>query len=73
MVTRAYMTEKPSPPGTVHRLLDQRAIPALIDVAGAVEALVERLAVATRRAPATVLVTGCLAGLLLGRLVLRRR
>lgn len=73
MVTQAYMLDKPKAPGPAKRWLDQAAIPALIDAAASGEAVLERVASLTRRAPGPMLLSGCFAGLWAGRLLLRRR
>ena len=68
MVDRGYMVEQPLGPGPWKVYLDQTVFPVLIDAAGAVEAVVERVVVRTRERPATALgvalVVGCGVGLL---------
>ena len=68
MVDRGYMVEKPPGPGTLKVYFDQAVFPVLINAAGAVEAVVERVVVRTRERPATTLgmalAVGCGVGLL---------
>jgi len=52
MVTRSYMLKKPRGPMTASRYLHWHAMPAVIDVLGAAEVRLERVAMAVRRSPA---------------------
>ena len=71
MVDRSYLVGKARPPVPGKLYLDQRAIPAAIDMAGAVEAAVERVAVQVRRAPSVALGAAVVFGLAVS--CLRRR
>ncbi len=51
MVSRAYLLDKPGGPSTPKLFLDQTIMPILINAAGAVEGLLERVAVRTRKRP----------------------
>jgi hypothetical protein len=55
MVAPSYMLEKPAPPGRARTLLNQVAVPALIDIAAKLEEQAERLAVRTRASPVATL------------------
>ncbi len=73
MVSKSYMLAKKSPPSELRLVLDQQVIPAAINVAGAVEGLLERVAVRTRKRPATAvgaaLTTAMLFSMLTRRLL----
>ncbi len=73
MVGREYLLHKPAPPSSAKVVFDQRVVPAMIDMAGAVEAVLERLAVRTRSAPGPVLATAFSLGLALSLVAVRRR
>ncbi|WP_250265916.1 hypothetical protein [Rhodovastum atsumiense] len=68
LVQDGYLLDKPSPPSQPKLFFDQRVIPAAIDAAGAVEAVLERLAVRTRQRPVMVLGMAMGAGFLVSRL-----
>ena len=53
MVDRAYIVDKPPGPGPLKQFLDLTVLPALIDTAGAVESVVERVAVSAKQRPFT--------------------
>ena len=55
MVGRAYLLAKRRPPTALKRAIDQRMIPAAIDAAGALEAVLERISVSATRQPITAL------------------
>ncbi len=73
MVSSDYMLKKPSRPSAPRLLLDQRVLPALIDLAGGVEARLERIAARTRLLPLTGLSAGLGIGLLAGLLAVPPR
>jgi hypothetical protein len=62
MVAPAYMIERRPPPGEAKRIFDQKVVPAAINAAGAMEAVVELAACSIRRNP----ITGCCAAFLVG-------
>ncbi|HEY0425662.1 MAG TPA: hypothetical protein VGC82_20255 [Rhodopila sp.] len=64
MVDRNYLLRKPPPPPPWKQFLDLTVLPAMIDAAGAVEGLLERVAVQGRQRPA--LTTGMALGLACG-------
>ena len=66
MVSRSYLTDKPAPVSRPRIMIDQTVVPALIDLAGHIEAVLERLAVRTRAAPLLVTATAFGCGALLG-------
>ncbi|KMO29822.1 hypothetical protein VQ02_29105 [Methylobacterium variabile] len=51
LITRDYMLEKPPGPSRPKLFLDQSVVPGLANAAGAVEAGIERIVVASRRNP----------------------
>jgi hypothetical protein len=61
MVSLAYLLK---PPSAIHRFVNQRALPVLIDAAGAVELQLEQVAIAARTAPLACLVVAAGAGYL---------
>jgi hypothetical protein len=71
MVGRAYLLEHPSPPGPARRWVDQRALPTVIDTVAMVEWLLEAVAQAARRRPATVLGIAASSGVLAAMLLRR--
>ena len=66
MIDPGYMLAKPTRPSPAKVFLDNEVIPALIDAAGGVEAVVERIAVEVRRRPAGGLAVAFLVGCGLG-------
>ena len=76
MVSKSYMLEKKRPPSELRLVIDQRLIPAAIDVAGAIEAALERVAVRARQQPATAVgaaLTGAATLAIVTRRLLRPR
>ncbi|TLU72420.1 hypothetical protein [Lichenicoccus roseus] len=77
MVSRAYLLEKPAGPSGAKLFLDQTITPILINAAGSVEDVLERVAVRTRKQPVRTLATGFTLGtmgmLLAGHLLCSRR
>lgn len=76
MVSKSYMTEKKSAPSGVQVFIDQQVIPVGINMAGAVEGLLERVAVRARKQPATAVGAAFTVAMLLSmvtRRVLRPR
>ncbi len=71
MVDRGYMLERRPPPSALKRFVDLSLIPVAIDAVGAVESVLEQVAVRGRRRPvATVGVAfglGCGAAMLVNR------
>ncbi len=51
MIDRSYMLDQPPPPSALKQFLDLTLVPIVIDVTGAVEILVERIAVQGRQRP----------------------
>ena len=51
MIDRSYMLDQPPPPSAFKQFLDLTLIPIAIDATGAVENLVERIAVLGRQRP----------------------
>ena len=68
-----YMLEKPSRPSRSRTVLNQGLIPALINVSGAAETVLERMAVVARRSPIMALGIAGGAGALLSVLLPRSR
>jgi hypothetical protein len=70
-IGKRYLLEKPLPSAPWKQYLDLTLLPAVIDVAGAVEMLVELVAVQTRKRPLITLSLalgfGCGLGLATGR------
>ena len=64
MVSRAYLLEKPAGPSGPKLFLDQTITPILINAAGSVEDVLERVAVRTRKQPVRILATGFTLGTL---------
>jgi hypothetical protein len=62
------MLERPPAPSAPRRYLHQHAFPVLIDAAGALEAGLERAAVATRAEPVRMLALAAATGWLVSRL-----
>ncbi len=55
MVSPTYPLHKPDSPSAVKVFLDQDVLPALINAAGEVESVMERIAVSTRANPQILL------------------
>jgi len=72
MVQPGYLLKKPPPPSAMRIFLDQRITPSLINAAGGVEMLVQRIARTTRESPAQALTLSLVVGFLLGSLCGRR-
>jgi hypothetical protein len=68
MVTRSYMLNKPRGRLAASRYLHWHAMPAVIDVLGAVEVRLEQVAMAVRRSPALPLAGALTLGVVLGLL-----
>ena len=51
MVGQRYLLAKPQPPSALKRQFDQEVLPAAINMAASVEAVVERIARHARRQP----------------------
>ena len=51
MIDRSYMLDQPPPPSALKQFLDLKLIPIAIDATGALEILVERIAVQGRQRP----------------------
>ena len=62
MVSRSYMEAQRPRPTPLKRFVDQQVVPAAIDMAGGVEAGLERLAATVRQRPATVLAASVALG-----------
>jgi hypothetical protein len=73
MVTKNYMLKKPQGPSAPKLFLDQQVVPALIDAAGAVEGVLETIAVRSRAAPFSALGAALGTGALLSMVLLSRR
>jgi anaerobic C4-dicarboxylate transporter len=73
MINHEYLVETARPPSDVKRYVNHHVIPAAIDAAGSVEAVLEILSQRTRRQPAMVLGVAAGAGFLLSVLTGRRR
>ena len=71
-VGRDYMLEKPPPPPPWKVYLDLTILPALIDVAGGLEAVLERASVQGRTRPARAVGVAVGVGYALGWLTRRR-
>jgi hypothetical protein len=72
MIKSHYLLEKPAAPSAPKLLLDQRVMLALIDSAARVEAVLERVALRTKRAPLPSVFGMMLGATLLGYAVARR-
>ncbi len=66
MVARTYMAARPGRPSAAKTAFDQRLIPGLIDGAAMIEAGLERLSTAARRAPVTAAACALATGLAFG-------
>ena len=73
MVSRAYLLEKPGGPSKPKLFLDQTVVPLLINAAGAVEGVLELVAVRTRKLPIRTLGTALGIGTLTALLTVSRR
>ena len=73
MVSRDYMLKKEGGPSAPKLFLDQKVIPAAIDAAGAVEGVLERVAVRVRRMPVAALAAALGTGTLVTLLAVPRR
>lgn len=73
MIEPGYLTHKPAAPSAPKRVFDQNVIPALIDAAGSLEAVIERWAVRVRHAPAQSLGIALGASAVVSFLIARRR
>jgi len=66
MVLTRYLLDQPAPRSSAKLFFDQQVMPGLINTAGAIEGLAERLAVTTRRQPLRTMAAGLVAGIVLG-------
>ena len=74
MVSRTYLLAKDGPPASPPKIfLDRTVVPALINAAGDVEAMLERIAARTRNAPIPAAAAAFGVGLLLSVVLMRRR
>ncbi len=73
MVSRDYLLKKGAGPSAPKLFLDQTIIPAAIDAAGAVEGVLERVAVRVRRMPVAALAAALGTGTLVTLLAVPRR
>jgi hypothetical protein len=73
MVGRHYLLETRSRPGGLKIYVDQRLIPAAIDIAGGVESAAERVAVRVRRLPLLMVGAAFGFGLIAAQVRLRGR
>ncbi len=77
MVDKSYMEAKPAPPSALKQYFDQVVMPVAIDMAGSVEAGLERVAVSVKQRPATTLGAALVLGAAVSgmtlRLMVRRR
>ena len=64
MVDKSYMLSEPPGPSALKVRWDQQAMPALIDVAGAVEVQLEKAAATIRRVPVTCVLIAAGVGFL---------
>lgn len=71
MVGKSYMLASKAAPSGLRLAIDQRVIPAAIDLAGAVEGVLERAVVRTRQQPATAVGAALATTVLLGMLTRR--
>jgi hypothetical protein len=69
---QAYMLQKSGPPSSAKMFLDRQVVPGVINTAGGIEAVLERIATATKRAPGRSLAASFVVGAALGRLLGRR-
>ncbi len=73
MVSRDYMLKKGAGPSGAKVFLDQKVVPAAINAAGAVEGVLELLAVRVRRMPVAALAAALGTGTLVTLLAVPRR
>ncbi len=73
MVDRDYMLKKGAGPSAPKLFLDQTVIPVAIDAAGAVEGVLEQVAVRVRRTPVAALAAALGTGTLVTLLAVPRR
>lgn len=73
MIGPRYMLHKPSGPSAPKVFLDQKVVPAMIDASGALEGVLERVAVAARRMPIATLAASLGIGTLVTLLTVPRR
>ena len=73
MVSRNYLLKKGAGPSGLKVSLDQRTIPTVINAAGAVEGILELVAVQVRRKPIALLAAAVGAGTLITLLIVPRR
>ncbi len=73
MVDRDYMLKKGAGPSAPKVFLDQKVVPAAINAAGAVEGVLERVAVRVRRMPVAALAAALGTGTLMMLLTVPRR
>lgn len=68
MVSKSYMLEKKPGPSSLRVFIDQQVIPVGINMAGAVEGVLERVSVRTRQQPATAVGAALTTAMLLSML-----
>ena len=73
MIDRDYLLKKGAGPSAPKLFLDQKVIPMAIDAAGAVEGVLERVAVRVRRRPVSALAAALGTGTLVTLLAVPRR
>ena len=73
MVTRAYLLQESPVPSPPKLFLDQKVVPFLINLAGAVEAQLEAIAVQARARPAAALAVAFASGCVLDTVLRQRR
>ena len=73
MVGRDYMLKKGAGPSAPKVFLDQKVVPVMIDAAGSVEGVLERVAVRVRRMPVAALAAALGTGTLVTLLAVPRR
>jgi hypothetical protein len=73
MVSHRYLLEKQPRPGALKVAVDQQVIPFLINIAGDIEGVLERVARRTRAAPRASTLGALSLGILLAGLIPRRR
>ena len=73
MVGRDYMLKKGAGPSAPKVFLDQKMLPVAINAAGAVEGVLEKLAVRVRRKPVVALAAALGTGTLVTLLAVPRR
>jgi hypothetical protein len=73
MIEPDYLVHKPAGPPAPKRFVGQQVVPSLIDAAGSLETVLERISIRVRRSPGPALGIAAGSGLLLAFLVSRRR